>query len=87
MDRGNKADNKRVFDLLFEQRELFEADFGSKLVWERLDNRRACRIKAEMPGDIFDKARWPTMIDAMVNAMVRLELAYRARMDLVKAAL
>ncbi|CAN7492304.1 DUF4268 domain-containing protein [Aminobacter sp. LjRoot7] len=87
LDRGNKTDNKRVFDLLFEKKEQFEADFGSKLGWERLDNRRACRIKAEMPGDIFDKARWPTMIEAMVNAMVRLELTYRAQMNLVKAAL
>ncbi|MER9680379.1 DUF4268 domain-containing protein [Mesorhizobium sp. M0184] len=87
IDRGKKTDNERVFDLLLEKKEQFEADFGSELVWERLDNRRACRIKAEMPGDIFDKARWPAMIDAMADAMVRLESAFRKQISLVKTAL
>lgn len=87
IDRGNKTDNETVFDVLRDQRETFEADCGSALVWERLDNRRACRIKAEMPGDIFDKARWPEMIGTMTEAMVRLESAFRKQMGLVKTAL
>lgn len=87
IDRGNKADNEKVFDLLFEKKGQFEADFGSKLIWERLDTRRACRIKAEMPGDIFDKSRWPTMIADMADAMVRLESAFRKQIGPVKVAL
>ncbi|RWE85111.1 DUF4268 domain-containing protein [Mesorhizobium sp.] len=87
IDRGNKTENEKVFDLLHSHKDQIEQDFGSPLVWERLDDKRACRIKAEMPGDIFDKTRWPQMIDTMVNAMVRLENAFRKQLPIVRSAL
>jgi hypothetical protein len=42
-----------------------------------LEGKRACRIKAEMPGNIFDRDQWPTLIEFMTGAMVRMENAFR----------
>lgn len=77
IDRGDQAENKAVFDLLYSMKDSIEAKFGGELVWERLDAKRACRIKAEAEGNVFDKDNWPVMIDFMVDAMVRLENAIR----------
>jgi uncharacterized LabA/DUF88 family protein len=55
------------------EKESIEKEFGGPLVWERLDTKRACLIKAETTGNVFDKDQWEAMIAFMVDAMVRLE--------------
>jgi hypothetical protein len=54
IDRGEATWNKWLYDVLYEQRETIEAEFGEPLEWERLDNRRASRIAAKRPGSIED---------------------------------
>jgi len=75
IDRGEKEDNKFIYDQLFSMKDRIQQDFGGelKLEWERLDNKRASRIKAESPGNVFDREQWDEMIDFMTNAMFRLE--------------
>lgn len=75
IDRGAKAENEFVFDDLLEQREKIEGEFGGPLVWERLEGKRACRIKAEAPGNIYDRDQWEDMLKFMIDSMVRLENA------------
>ena len=53
IDGGDKSWNKRLFDNIAQIKEEIEAELGG-LVWERLDNRRACRISAQRPGSIDD---------------------------------
>lgn len=77
IDRGDQAENKAVFDMLYGMKDSIEAKFGGQLIWDRLDAKRACRIKAEAEGNVFDKDNWPAMIDFMVDAMIRLETALR----------
>ena len=77
IDRKDQTLNKEIFDFLRGKADKIEADFGGKLVWERIDGKRASRIKAEGPGDVYDKELWPTMIDFMVDAMMRLEVAMK----------
>ena len=43
IDTGDKENNEMVFDKLLEQKEGIEEKLGN-LEWQRLDNRRACRI-------------------------------------------
>ncbi|MBX3582835.1 MAG: DUF4268 domain-containing protein [Rhizobiaceae bacterium] len=86
IDRGSKTENERIFDLLHASKEQIDTEFGGPLVWQRLEDRRACRIKSEMPGDIFDRARWPKMIDIMVDAMVRLDAVFRKHAEAIKTA-
>lgn len=87
IDRGEQGESKFVFDRLYEDREAIETAFGGQLVWERLDHRRASRIKAEIAADIFEKAEWESMIAFMVDAMCRLESAFREPLQRIGAEL
>ena len=78
IDCGYKAKNELIFDQLLSQKEKIETAFGDSLEWERLETKRACRIKAEMPGNVFERDQWQTMIDFMTDAMCRLETAIKA---------
>jgi hypothetical protein len=73
IDRGEKEENKGIFDELISQKEAIDTAFGGSLTWERLDGKQASRIKAEMAGNIFDDTQWPALIEFMTNAMVRME--------------
>ena len=76
IDRGNKEENKAIFDELLSQRQAIETKFGEPLIWERLDDARACRIKRETTGNIFEESQWPSLIGFMTDAMVRLESSF-----------
>lgn len=80
IDRGDTAENEAVFDRLHADRTAIEVEVGSPLTWERLDHRRACRIKLEQAADVFQKDQWPAMITFMTDAMVRLEHALKPRL-------
>ncbi|AUX26141.1 uncharacterized protein SOCEGT47_067020 [Sorangium cellulosum] len=54
IDFGEADRNEAVFDRLYVQRSEIEASFGGPLEWERLDDRRACRIAAYRAGAIQD---------------------------------
>jgi hypothetical protein len=47
IDRGKNSDseNKAIYDQLAAHREEIEKAFGGPLSWERLDAKRACRIR------------------------------------------
>lgn len=78
IDRGDVEENKMVYDLLLQKKEKIEEDFGGQFTWERLDEKRACRIKYENSDfNVFDRDQWPSMIDYMVDGMIRMEQAFK----------
>jgi hypothetical protein len=77
IERGDKAENDYVFQHLIERRDEIENAFGDTLVWEPLEERRACRIKAEQAGNVFERDQWDAMVNFMVDVMCRLELAIK----------
>jgi REP element-mobilizing transposase RayT len=60
IDGGDKDENKNRFDQLFARREAIETAVGELLRWERLDNRRACRIA------VYTKAQILTDVDSPI---------------------
>jgi len=52
IDVGDGDTKKRLFDWLRDTKEAIEKDGGFPLNWERLDERRACRISVTRPGSI-----------------------------------
>lgn len=74
IDRGDVEENKRIFDALHARREEIDAKFGAPLEWQRLEGRRACRVRHVLPsGGLRDQDAWPEIQERMVDAMVRLE--------------
>jgi hypothetical protein len=56
IDTRDASKNKWAFDTLEAARDEIERTFGEKLQWERLDNRRSCRIACSTQGSIEDSA-------------------------------
>lgn len=77
IDRGIKEENKLIFDELLKNKVVIEKDFGGSLVWERLDTKRASRIKAEIAGNVTDRERWEKMIEFMTVNMNKFDLALK----------
>lgn len=81
-DTGDKEENKARFDCLFARRDELDRNFGSPLVWERLDSRQACRICvretgviADSPEKLLEYRGW------MVSNLLRLKDLWRTTMQ------
>jgi hypothetical protein len=79
IDRGDAAENKRIFDQLHARKDEVEAAFNGTLSWERLDAKRACRIKhvIEWGGYRSPEPEWPVIQSEMVDTMTKLEAALK----------
>ena len=76
ISRGSAEDNKFIFDSLNKKKEQIEEDFGGELIWERLDTKKASRIKYETEVvNGYDPGDWDEMINFMVDGMIRMEKA------------
>jgi hypothetical protein len=88
IDRGKDADdeNKSIFDQLSTHRADIEAVFGAPLSWERLEGKRACRIRHTRSGGGYrsSEEQWPTLQDAIIKDMDRLEKALRPHLKQLK---
>ena len=72
-NRGSKEENKWCFDFIKERKEQIEKEFGEPLIWERMDDKVSCRIKAQLDGvSIFDNEDWGEMISYMVDVSQRM---------------
>jgi hypothetical protein len=79
IDRGEAVENKRIFDQLHARKDEIEKAFNGTLSWERLDTKRACRIKhvIELGGYRSPESEWPAIQSEMVDTMTKLESAFK----------
>jgi hypothetical protein len=88
IDRGADAEmNKRIFDFLHNHKTEVEQAFGGELSWQRLDDKRACRIAytTQLGGWRSEESRWPEIQDAMIDAMIRMEKALAPQLAKLKS--
>ncbi|MDT0293962.1 DUF4268 domain-containing protein [Mesonia ostreae] len=77
-NRGNKEENKELFDFIYSKKEQIENDFGAELTWERMDDNVTCRIKYQHDGvSYFEEEDWQTMNEFLVDSSVRMENAFK----------
>jgi len=78
IDDHNEITNKARFEYFKTNAGVINSKFGEGLVWEELQDKRACRVKYELQGGWrTDKSEWKVMQQNMVDAMIRLEGAFR----------
>lgn len=87
IDRGKEsgAENKRIFDELYSHRAEIEKEFGDKLRWERLDDRRACRISKRIDfSGLIDVSKRDKLQNDMIDVMIRLEQVLKKHLKILK---
>jgi len=76
ISRSVAKENKFIYDELYKQKDLIEKQTGA-LEWERLDNKKASRIKKELKNvNIYEKDDWIKMINFMVENMLKMETIF-----------
>lgn len=89
IDRGKDSDeeNKAIFDKLAASKKAIEETFGEPLEWQKLEGKRACRIRKviSVGGYRDDESKWPQIFEAMVGSMTRLENALRPHIQKLKS--
>ncbi len=85
-DQETGAKNKTIFDALFAQKDAIEREVGTHLEWQRLDAKRASRIRLSIDdsGGLAKPESWPSLQDRMVEAMAPFERALRSRLARVE---
>lgn len=87
IDRGKEqdADNKRIYDQLFSAKAEIERSISYPISWERLDDRRASRIRITLSGGYRSNVEeWEQIQQKQVDAMNQLEQALRPHLKKFK---
>jgi len=88
IDRGELNENNLIFEKLQAQKESIENNFGYDLIWEKLEEKRACRIKHENSNvNVFEKENWTEMIGFLTDGMIRLEKAFKEPLKKINSEL
>ena len=85
--RASQEENKIIFDKLVKHKEEIERAFSSDLTWERLDDKKASRIKHQLDNvSIFNHDDWNKIIKFMIDSMIKLRIALKPylKADLLK---
>jgi hypothetical protein len=91
IDRGSNQDeeNNRIFDIFYQKKAAIESELETSLDWQKLDKKRACRIKLIVTdgGYRSDESQWQEVIETMVDSMIALEHAMRPHLESVRGQL
>jgi len=79
-----KEENKEIFDLMYAKKAIIEESFGKELIWQRLDDKKACRVKYSKDIDGFDEENWDDMIEWLIKHYQLMEKAMRPHIDKIK---
>ena len=71
-------DCKDLFDNLYEHKEEIENKLGFNMHWERLDDKKASRIKSYIPGLNFNKqGNYPELMNLVIERVVKVRDVFK----------
>lgn len=74
INRGTVKENKKIFDRFFARKSAIEKSFGSKLSWERMDDKVTSRVKNEIKSvDAFNKEDWQKINRFLSENIIRFK--------------
>jgi hypothetical protein len=78
---GDKDNNKKLFDFLFESKDKIEENFGHKLEWDRMDENVTSRIKYQKDDlSYFEKDDWAEINEFLIVNSIKMEKAFAEKM-------
>jgi len=78
ISRGNKEENKKIFDYFYKHKDQIEKEFGDKLTWERMENNITSRIKFQKDGfNYYNKESWPEINNFMIDSAERMHRVFK----------
>lgn len=84
LQRNIADENKKIFDRLYNNKEDLERQFGSPLVWKRLDDKISSKICFSKSFNGFDRENWPEMIEWMADYFGCLEKTFAEPLNNLK---
>ena len=71
-------DNKKLFDHLHEDKEKIENTLQMNFSWERLDGKKASRIKHDVLGlDFSDHSNYPQLMDECIEKILKMRDVFK----------
>ena len=86
INKESSDDNKKIFNLLKEEKDIIEDRFGAELTWELLEDKKASRISISS-NDSFnrdDMANWDRSIDWHIENMKKFENSIKPSLEKIK---
>lgn len=72
------SDDKELFDSLFANKESIEASLGFELDWDRLDGKKASRIKHYIDGlDFDDHSNYNELMNEIIDTAVKMRNTFK----------
>jgi len=88
INRGSKEENKKFFDLLYQLKDEIEKEFGSGLVWEKMEDNVTCRVKNQLDNvNVFDDKDWPRMNEFLIDSAERMHRAFKESIKKARKAI
>jgi CBS domain-containing protein len=81
---GDKDENKKLFEQLLSRKSKIEQIVGEPLEWERLDNKRACRVAVYTKAQILTDADSPALLEWATNRAIHLYRAFQSEFPVGK---
>ncbi len=71
---GDYDRNKKIFDNIFENKEIIESNFGEELIWKRKETARYSGIAYYIKDvDWTNESKWEELHEEMIDKMLRFE--------------
>lgn len=75
-------DNKELFDILYSRKDIIENDLGFKLIWDRLDNGKASRIKYKIKGLNYDNhSNYDELMNQVIDTAIKMRDTFKKNIE------
>lgn len=81
INHGDKETNEAIFDYLYSRKDIIEEKFAGTLIWDKLINRKSCRISYGLDNvNITNTDDWDKIKNFQCDAMKRFDEALRTEL-------
>jgi len=72
------SDNKELFDQLYKNKDVIEEELQMQFAWDKLEKKKASRIKHSIPGLNFDDhSNYDALIEEVIEKVVRMRTVFK----------